>query len=90
MSLRGLACRSHTFMFAPNRGRFDEALLVHDAGCDRLLVAVNQSDEAEREKGAEKRPRQYSFSLLYSFISKGTVRQYDREEEFLLILCGQE
>ena len=48
-------------MIANIRGRFDEALLVHDAGRDRLLIAVNQSDEAEREKGAEKRPRRHSF-----------------------------
>jgi len=53
--------RSHSFMIAKYRGRFDEALLVHDAGCNRLLVAVNQSDEAEREKGVEKRPRRHSF-----------------------------
>ena len=69
-------------MIAKYRGRFDDVPLVHDAGCNRLLIAVNQSDEAEREKGAEKRPRRYSFSLLYSFISKSTVLQHDREEDF--------
>ena len=49
-------------MIAKYRDPFDETLLVDDAGCNRLPIAVNQSVDAESQTRAEKGSRQVFFS----------------------------
>jgi hypothetical protein len=56
-------------------------------GC--WLPSINQTKQRGK-RALRKGLDDILFSLLYSFISKGTVRKNDCEEEFLFILCGQE
>ena len=56
-------------MIAKYRDPFDETLLVDDAGCNRLSIAVNQSVDAESQTRAEKGSRR-----LFSFLTRNNVR----------------